>query len=63
MDEAKKWMDLIQENDLSFAIWALSNKKESASLIKDTCDKVSNWDSDDLSITGNWFVKMLKERY
>lgn len=63
MEEAEKWMDIAKENDISFAIWALSNKKESASLIKDTCDKTSRWTKDELSVTGNWFIDMLKRKY
>lgn len=33
LDEAKKWINFMNENNLSFAVWSLSNKNESSALL------------------------------
>lgn len=54
--EADKWMQVIQDNDVSYVIWNLSNKQESSALINPSCNKVSGWTKDDLSESGKWFT-------
>lgn len=58
-DQAAKWFDLIDENNLSYAAWNLSNKEETSSLIKSSCTKTSGWTDDDLSETGIWLKKQM----
>lgn len=60
-DEAEKWAQFIDENELSYAQWNLANKEESSSLIKSSCDKASDWTDEDLTETGVWFKKRLED--
>ena len=53
-DQAAKWFDLIDENQLSYCSWSLSNKAETSALISSGCSKTSGWSEDDLSETGKW---------
>ena len=57
LEEGKKWMDLINENRVSYCSWNLSNKDESSALLKSSTQKTSGWTSDDLSEYGRWFVE------
>lgn len=56
IDEANKWMKVIEQHNVSYVIWNLSNKQESSALINSTCNKVSGWNEDELSESGRWFV-------
>ncbi len=58
-DQADKWFDLINDNNLSYAAWSLSNKEETSALIKSSCTKTSGWTDDDLSETGIWLKKTI----
>ncbi len=53
-DQAQKWFDLINENNLSYCSWSLCNKNEPSALISSGCTKTSGWSEEDLSETGKW---------
>ena len=53
-DSAEDWFDMIDEYNLSYAGWNLSNKAETSSIISSDCKKTSGWSDDDLSETGIW---------
>lgn len=58
-DQAAKWFDLIDADNLSYAAWNLSNKAETSSLIDSSCTKTSSWTDDDYSETGKWLKKQM----
>lgn len=58
--QADKWFELINDNNLSYAGWNISNKNETSSLIKASCTKTSGWTEGDLSETGIWLRNMIK---
>ena len=58
-DQAEKWFDLIDADNLSYAAWNLSNKAETSSLIDSSCTKTSGWTDDDYSETGKWLKKQM----
>ena len=58
-DQAAKWFDLIDSNNLSYAAWNLSNKAETSSLIDSSCTKTSSWTDEDYSETGKWLKKQM----
>lgn len=58
-NQADEWFKLIDEKNLSYAAWNLSNKDETSSLIKSSCTKKSGWTDDDLSETGIWLKKQI----
>ncbi len=59
-DSAEEWFTLLNDNNVSFAIWNLANKNETSSLIKSDCTKTSGWTDDELSDTGKWFKNAMK---
>ncbi len=58
-DQADQWMTLINDNNLSYTCWNLSNKNESSSLINSSCTKTSGWTDADYSETGKWFKEQM----
>lgn len=59
-NQADKWFELINKNNMSYAAWNLSNKDETSSLIKSSCTKTSGWTDDDLSETGIWLKNQIQ---
>lgn len=58
-DSASEWMKLINDENLSYAGWSLSNKNESSALISSGCDLTSGWTDADLSETGKWLKQTI----
>lgn len=58
-DSADAWVELMDELDVSYICWNLSNKKESAALISSSSKKTSGFTVEDLSKEGLWLVETL----
>ncbi len=58
-DEAKKWLDLLTEKNNSYVAWNISNKNETSSILKESCQKVSDFNEDDYSVSGLWLKKYM----
>jgi endoglucanase len=54
--EAEKWLKMLDKNKISYFAWSLSNKAESASLLKSSTKKKSGWKTSDLSGAGKWVL-------
>lgn len=61
IDQANIWIDLLDEHNVGFVAWNLSNKNESSSLISSGNNKTSGWTYDELSESGKWLVGVLDE--
>lgn len=61
IDQANIWIDLLDQYNVGFVAWNLSNKAESSSLIASGCQKKSGWTYDELSESGKWYVGVLNE--
>lgn len=61
IDQANIWIDLLDQYNVGFVAWNLSNKPESSSLISSGCNKKSGWTYDELSESGKWYVGVLNE--
>ena len=59
-DSADEWFQLINDYNLSYAGWNLSNKNESSSLIRSDVKKTSGWTEEELSETGAWLRSTMK---
>lgn len=59
-NQAEKWFDLINDNQLSYCCWSLCNKDETSALISSGCSKTSGWSESDLSETGKWIRKKMR---
>lgn len=61
IDEASadEWVSAMDELGVSWCMWSLCNKDESASVIAAGCDKVSGLDGEDLAPAGAWLKATL----
>ena len=58
--EADIWIDLLNENNISWICWNLTNKNESSSILSSSTNKTTDWTEDELSETGKWLLNALK---
>ncbi len=61
IDQANIWIDLLDQHNVGFVAWNLSNKAESSSMISSGCQKKFGWTYDELSESGKWYVGVLNE--
>ena len=59
---ANAWLKLLDDNNISYCAWSLSNKPEAASLLKSSCKKTSGFKSSNLSKMGKWLVKKYRKK-
>lgn len=55
---AKKWITLLRKHKIGYVCWSLSNKPESASLLKSSCRRTGGFKKSDLSRMGKWLVSI-----
>ncbi len=58
-EQSGKWINMLNDNQISYVIWNLSNKNETSSLISSACNKFSGFTVNDLSECGKWFLKLM----
>lgn len=59
--EANTWISFLDSYGISHVMWNLANKNESSSMIAAGNPKVNGFTEQDLSVSGKWFVNMLKK--
>ena len=59
-DSGAAWRELIGKYGLSYIAWSLSNRDESAALIRTDSKRVSDWTDADLTETGRWLRAALQ---
>lgn len=57
--EANKWIELLNEHNVSYVAWNLSNKSESSAILKGDCKKTSGFEESDLTDSGKWLKSNL----
>lgn len=57
---ANTWMNLLNQYNISFVGWNLSNKAESSAIIRPDCNKLSGWSDSELTESGMWLVNQLR---
>lgn len=60
-EQANLWISMLDSYGISYVAWNLSNKAESSSMIKSSCNKKNGFTEGDLSEGGKWFVDMLQK--
>ena len=62
-DSWKAWLDWMETNQISWACWSVSSKKETCSMIKDdSVDPEGPWSEDDLKEWGKMVREMLRSK-
>ena len=59
--EADIWINTLNEKNISWVCWNLSNKNESSAILSSNTSKITGWTDDELSGEGKWLVRTLKE--
>ncbi len=59
--QARQWIDLMDQNHISYVAWNLSNKNETSAILNSSCAKTSGFTESDLSESGRWLYHMLTE--
>lgn len=59
-DSANTWLQLMNDNNVSFVAWSLCNKNETSALIRPDCSKKSGWTADELSDAGRWYREAVR---
>lgn len=60
-NQSEEWIKFLNENNISWVMWNLSNKQETSAIINSNCNKTTSWTLDELSAAGKWFVEVLKK--
>ena len=57
--QSNEWKKLIDKYNISYMCWNLANKNESSSILKESCQKLTDWNDSDLNTQGRlirgWF--------
>lgn len=54
LGKAKEWLQMCDNNKVSYCAWSLCNKGESSALISSGCSKLSGWSEQELSKAGKF---------
>lgn len=57
--QANAWVETLDQYQVSYVAWNLSNKEETSALIRSTVDKTSGFLEEDLSDSGRWLRQIL----
>ena len=61
--EADRWMELLDNNDISYIMWNISNKDETSAMIQPFCEKVTgDYTDDELREPARWYREVLKRQ-
>ena len=61
-DEGNKWIEAMDDYNVSYFIWNLSNKAETSALISSSCSKLSGFEDSELSDSGRWYKEVLSKQ-
>lgn len=57
---AKAWMNLFKKYKIGYVAWNISNKAESSSFFKPSCQKTKGFTMKDVNPSGRWVIKQWK---
>lgn len=58
--EAKKWIEFLDKNDISYVGWSISNKAETSALFQSWCGKISGFEDSELTEWAKWLRDIIK---
>lgn len=58
-EEAEKWIALADKYDTSFIMWNISNRDETCASFIPTCNKVNNFEDEDMREACKWYLGVL----
>lgn len=61
--QSDEWFALLQEHNISYAAWNISNKAETSALFSSACTKTSGYTDEDLSESGKYIKEKIQSSY
>ena len=61
-ESADAWIELMNENQISYAMWNLANRDESSSFIKADCSKLAFFEPQELNDSAKWYIDAVKRK-
>ena len=61
-EQGKLWLDLMDEHQISYCMWNLSNRDEASASFIPTCDKLTDFADEDLNPSAKWYINELSIR-
>lgn len=58
-NQANEWVSRMNQYDVSYVMWNISNKDETSAIFNSSCSKKSGFKPEDLSESGQWFLKLM----
>lgn len=57
--QANAWVQVLNQYNVSYIAWNISNKNETSAIVKSTVEKTSGFSWEDLSASGQWLYQVL----
>ena len=57
--QANAWVQVLNQYNVSYIAWNISNKNETSAIIKSTVEKTSGFSWEDLSASGQWLYQVI----
>lgn len=61
LEEADRWIDFLEQEDISYCMWSFSKAPEACASIVSTCPKTKGFTPEDYNQTGQWLIETLKK--
>ena len=62
-ESADKWIDLLEREQISYCMWALSKANEACSMIRFNVPKYSGFEREDFTESGTWLLDTLEKHH
>ena len=59
VEQGDKWLSLLNERNISYCIWNISNKDETSAMFVPECEKVNGFTAADLRDQAKWYLSIL----
>lgn len=59
--QAEQWIETMENWNISYIAWNLSNKNETSAILQSGCSKKYGFEEEDLSDAGKWLYSLLKK--
>ena len=60
VNEANKWIEFLNKNNISYVGWNLSNKAETSAMFQSWCSKINGFDDSELTEWAKWLRSVIK---
>lgn len=62
LEQARQWIKTMDDYNISYIAWNISNKDETSAILKKDCQKKSGFEAEDFSESGKWLYQMFTSK-